>query len=209
MAVSHGTSPRIPWESPILRVVLASTLIMPLGVPLLSPVLPVLAGEFDISPARTSLLVSGYFLPGIVLSPVIGMVADRFGRRRVLVAALLVFGVTGGAMALLDRFLAIVVLRLVQGTAAASVFIVTVTLIADTFDGVQRNAVLGVNVSVLFLGAAIYPVVVGTSRSTSTSSGSQSGCSRSFCSIRPATSRGKVGSSTFATPSTRSRPERR
>jgi len=49
----------------------------------------------------------------------------------------------------------------VQGTAAAGLFVSTVTLVGDTFEGVQRNAVLGVNTAVLSAAAAVYPVVGG------------------------------------------------
>jgi MFS family permease len=49
----------------------------------------------------------------------------------------------------------------VQGTALAGLGITTVTLISDVFDGVQRNAVLGMNTAVLSAGAAAFPVVGG------------------------------------------------
>lgn len=130
-------------------------------VPLLSPVLPVIRDAFVITDARTSLLITVYFPPGIVLSPVIGMLADRFGRRPVIVPSLFVFGLAGGVAALVSDFTVILALRLIQGTAAAGVFILTVTFISDVFEGVQRNAVLGLNAAILFAGAAVYPFVGG------------------------------------------------
>ena len=151
----------VPWESPVVRVVLLSTLLAPLGVPLISPALPVVRDVFSVTDARASLLISAYFAVGIVLSPFIGIVADRVGRRRVLVTSLLVFGLTGGAQALAPTFDALLGLRAVQGTAAAGIFITTVTLVGDAFEGVRRNAVLGVNTAVLSIGAAIFPLVGG------------------------------------------------
>lgn len=151
----------IPWGSPTLQVVLASTIVLPLGVPLLSPVLPVIRDAFAITDARASLLITVYFVPGIVLSPIIGMLADRFGRRRVMIPSLFVFGLGGGAAAFANDFTVVLALRLIQGTAAAGVFILTVTFISDVFEGVQRNAVLGINAAVLFAGAAVYPFVGG------------------------------------------------
>jgi len=152
---------RVPWDSPTVRVVLASTFLAPLGVPLVSPALPVVRDAFGVGDAQASLLVSAYFLTGILLSPFIGALTDRIGRRHVLVGSLLVFGVTGGAIALAPTFDVVVALRVVQGTAAAGIFVTTVTLIADAYEGAQRNAVLGANVAVLSLGAAVFPVVGG------------------------------------------------
>ena len=67
----------IPWKSRTVQVVLLSTALAPLGVPLISPALPVFRDTFALTEAQASLLVSGYFLVGIVLSPFVGIFADR------------------------------------------------------------------------------------------------------------------------------------
>lgn len=151
----------VPWRSPTLQVVLASTLLAPLGVPLVSPALPAVQQFFGVSDARASLLVSGYFLTGIVLSPFIGLLADRVGRRRVLLVSLVGFSLAGAAVPLLGSFTAVLGARVVQGTAAAGIFITTVTVLGDSFEGLRRNTVLGANAAVLGVGAAVYPIVGG------------------------------------------------
>ncbi|WP_265110527.1 MFS transporter [Halosolutus halophilus] len=151
----------VPWRSRTVQIVLTSTALAPLGVPLISPALPVFRDVFGITDAQASLLVSTYFLVGIVLSPFIGILADRIGRKRVLVGGLLAFGLLGGAMAIAPTFEALLALRIAQGTAAAAIFITTVTIVGDEFDGVQRNAVLGANVAVLSATAALFPVLGG------------------------------------------------
>ncbi|WP_135363573.1 MFS transporter [Halosimplex halophilum] len=156
-----GATAGVPWRSRTVQVVLASTALAPLGVPLVSPGLPVLRDEFGVSEPETSLLVSGYFLVGIVLSPFVGVLTDRVGRKPVLVAGLALFGLLGGSMAFAPSFEVVLALRVLQGTGAAAIFITTVTIIGDTFDGPQRNAVLGVNVAVLSAAAALFPVLGG------------------------------------------------
>jgi ACDE family multidrug resistance protein len=154
-------SVRVPWNSRTVRLVLLSTLLAPLGVPLVSPALPAVRDAFGVSDAQAALLVSAYFVVGVLLSPFIGALTDRLGRRRVLAGSLFVFGVTGGLTVLAPSFTQVVALRAVQGTAAAGIFVSTVTLIGDSFEGAQRNAVLGVNVAVLSTGAALFPLVGG------------------------------------------------
>ena len=151
----------IPWESPVLRVVLLSTLLAPLGVPLISPALPVIRDGLGLTDVQASVLISGYFLTGIVLSPVIGLLTDRLGRRRVLVPSLFVFAITGATIAVAPPFAVVLAIRIVQGTAAAGIFIATVTLIGDAFAGNRRNVVLGTNTAVLSIGAAIFPLLGG------------------------------------------------
>lgn len=151
----------MPWDSPTVRAVLLATFLAPLGVPLVSPALPTIRDAFGVNDAAASLLVSAYFVTGIVLSPFVGALADRIGRRRVLAGSLLVFGLAGGATVLAPSFEAVLALRVVQGTAAAGIFVSTVALVGDTFEGVQRNAVLGVTFAALSAGAAVFPVVGG------------------------------------------------
>ena len=151
----------VPWRSRTVQVVLASTALAPLGVPLISPALPAIRDAFGVSDVRASLLVSAYFLVGIVLSPFIGLLADRIGRKRVLVGGLVAFGVMGSAITVAPTFEAVLALRLVGGTAAAAIFITTVTIVGDSFEGTRRNAVLGVNVAVLSATAALFPVLGG------------------------------------------------
>lgn len=151
----------VSWRSPKLRALLASTLVLPLGVTLLSPVLPVIRSAFGLTDFRTSLLIACYFLPGIVFSPVVGLLADRYGRRSVLLPSLIGFGLVGGSIAFVDNFTLILAMRVIQGSAAAGIFILTVTFISDLFHGIERNTVLGINSACLFLGAALFPFVGG------------------------------------------------
>ncbi|MFC7203003.1 MFS transporter [Haloferax namakaokahaiae] len=151
----------VPWRNRTVQVVLASTLLAPLGVPLVAPALPLVRDTFGLTDAAASLLVSAYFLVGIVVSPFVGVLADRIGRKRVLVPALFVFSIAGLSSFFAPTYLVLLGLRAIQGTAAAALFVTTVTLISDAFAGVQRNAVLGANVAVLSFGAAIFPVLGG------------------------------------------------
>lgn len=151
----------VSWRSQTFQTVLVSTLVLPLGVPLLSPLLPLIRDTFALTDLQTSYLVSAYFLPSIVLSPLIGTVVDRVGRRPVLVSSLFLFGCVGIGIIVLREFTVIIVARLVQGLAAAGIFITTVTIIADSFRGVQRNVVFGMNVAVLSTGRALYPLFGG------------------------------------------------
>lgn len=151
----------VPWRSRVVQVVLVSTALAPLGVPLVSPALPVFRDHFGLSDAQTSLLVSGYFAVGILLAPFLGLLADRLGRKRVLAGGLATFGLVGGAIAFAPAFEVVVLFRVLQGTAAAAIFITTVTIIGDRFEGGQRTAVFGANVAILSGGAALYPVVGG------------------------------------------------
>ncbi|MFC7074855.1 MFS transporter [Haloarcula halophila] len=152
---------RVPWNSSVLRLALASTLTAVLGVTLVSPLLPAIGREFGVPDAQASLIITVYTLPGIVLAPVAGALADRYGRRPILSGSLLVTAICGVAVVRAGSLPAVLVLRTAQGVGASGVLSVAVTLLGDAFEGPQRNAALGVNAAAISVGAAVYPLLGG------------------------------------------------
>lgn len=152
----------VPWGSPVLVAILAATLVTPMDVPLISSALPEIRSVFGVSESQAGLFITLYALPGILLAPVIGVLADRVGRRRVLAGTLVVFGLAGSAIAFTSDFAVALGLRVVQGFAAGSVLAaLAMTVVGDRYTGRQHDAVMGVTSAALSLGTAAYPVVGG------------------------------------------------
>lgn len=151
----------VPWRSGTFHVIIASSLIGIMGVSLISPVLPELRQAFGVSDTRVGLVVTAFSFPGIFLTPVIGVVADRIGRKRVLVPLLLVFGVSGVGIAFVSKFTVVLALRVCQGIGATALIMLAVTLLGDLYEGAQLDAVVGVNGSMIGFGAAFFPLVGG------------------------------------------------
>jgi MFS family permease len=153
--------PAASLRSPELRIISGVTLTAVLGVASLAPALPKIASALDVSAADVALLITVFTLPGVVLTPVLGVLADRTGRRRVLVPSLLLFAVAGVACAFARSFPLLVALRFLQGIGASPLGSLNVTLIGDLYEGRQRTAAMGYNASVLSVGTAVYPAIGG------------------------------------------------
>jgi MFS transporter, ACDE family, multidrug resistance protein len=95
------------------------------------------------------------------MTPVLGVLPDRYGRKKILVPALLLFGLAGGACAFARGFEALLILRFFQGMGAAALGTLNVTVIGDIYEGRERSAALGYNSSVLSFGTASYPAIGG------------------------------------------------
>jgi MFS family permease len=165
-AVESATSTEgtvgVPWRSPVLLAVLAATLMTPMDVPLVSPVLPEIGAVFGVAASQAGLFITLYALPGILLAPGIGALADRIGRRYVLSGCLVVFGVAGTAVAFTNDFTVALGLRVLQGFAAGSILsALAMTVVGDRYDGDQHDSVMGVTSAMLSLGTAVYPVIGG------------------------------------------------
>jgi MFS family permease len=134
----------------------------PMDVPLISAALPEIKSVFGVSESRAGLFITLYALPGILLAPVIGALADRIGRRYVLAGALAIFGTAGTAIAFTDGFALALGLRVFQGFAAGSILAaLAMTAVGDRYSGRRHDAVMGVTSAMLSLGTAAYPVIGG------------------------------------------------
>ena len=159
---SRAPTVDIPWRSPALVAILAATLMTPMDVPLVSPALTEAQSALGVSESRAGLLITAYALPGILVGPLIGAFADRFGRRSVLSGCLVLFGASGTAVALTTDFTLVLGLRILQGFAAGSILsALAMTAVGDRYTGRQHDAVMGVTSAMLSLGTAVYPVIGG------------------------------------------------
>ena len=152
----------VPWQASNLHVVLASSMVGIMGVSLLTPVLPQLKGVFGVGDAAIGLIVPAFTIPGVVLTPFIGLLADRIGRRRTLVPLLLLFGVAGAGIAFASTFRQVLLLRVLQGVGGSALIMLAITLIGDYYDDPRRSAVIGINGGAIGSSGAIFPFVGGT-----------------------------------------------
>lgn len=139
----------------------AITLMVVLGVSSVTPAFPAIVRAFDLSPERVGLLITVFTLPGIFLRPVLGVLADRTGRKVILVPSLFLFGLAGGACSLARDFQLLLALRFLQGVGAAALGALNVTLIGDMYAGREQTRALGYNSAVLNVGTASYPALGG------------------------------------------------
>jgi MFS transporter, ACDE family, multidrug resistance protein len=146
---------------PPLPLIFAITVTGITGNTLITPSLPEILVGVGARPELAGLLIAAATLPGIVLAPVIGVLADRYGRREVLVPCLALFGLAGGLAALSPNLAVLVGLRLLQGAGSAGLINLAVVLIGDHWDGPERIRVLGRNSAVLTGCLAVLPVAGG------------------------------------------------
>jgi MFS family permease len=129
----------------------------------LSPALPALRVAFGDGTsaqtwARWTLTTPALFVA--VGAPLSGLLADRMGRRPVLLGALLLFAGSGSAGALLGSLPAITATRAVLGLAAGGIGTTATTLIIDYYDEAQSQ-ILGGQAAVMALASMIYTILGG------------------------------------------------
>jgi MFS transporter, ACDE family, multidrug resistance protein len=119
-ASSDNHRPKPIYLNTNLQLVFGVTLMAVLGVSSITPTFPVIIEEFNISPQLIGMLITVFTLPGIVITPLLGILAVRFGRKRILIPSMLLFGMAGAACALARDYNLLLFLRFLQGIGAAS-----------------------------------------------------------------------------------------
>lgn len=125
------------------------------------PLLPLLANYFHRSHADVTLTVTAGTAGVAIAAPFAGQVADRIGRKRVIVASALLLGLTAFPAAMASSLAALTFWRFVQGLATPGVFAITIAYINDEWPVDRAASAVGAYVSGTVLGGFSGRVISG------------------------------------------------
>ncbi len=123
----------------------------------MGPAVPTMIEHFASDPDARSDVPAMIGAPGLamaILAPFAGLLADRFGRRRLLLLSTALYGIFGSAPLFLDNLDHIYVSRLLLGVSEAGILTVVNTLIGDYWDDKGRK-------NWLFLQGILGPFLAG------------------------------------------------
>lgn len=127
-----------------------------LGIDSMIPALPAIGVALDVADANTRQFVVTAFLVGFGVAQLAhGPLADRFGRRRVLICALACYIVANGLAAVAGSFTLLLAARLAGGAAVAATRVATVALVRDCYHGRAMARVM----SIAFMVFMVVPVL--------------------------------------------------
>ncbi|MDQ0860838.1 MFS transporter [Bacillus sp. V2I10] len=139
-------------------------LVMVLGNSMLVPVLPTMKSKLDLSQFQVSLIITMFSLAAGLIIPFVGYLSDRFGRKWIIVASLVIYGIggiiSGLAAWLMDNsYMIILIGRIIQGIGAAGTSPIAMALIGDIYSGAQESKALGIIESTNGLGKILSPII--------------------------------------------------
>jgi MFS transporter, ACDE family, multidrug resistance protein len=158
---SQFTSTKNPLHDRNFYIIVSLTLLEIMGGATIGPILPELSRIFDVSPSEIQLVMTAFFLPIGIATPILGIIADRIGIKKVLVPSLLLFAIAGSCCAFAGDFQTLIGWRFLQGIGSASLNLIPLTLISTIYRGKALTLAMSINVSAIGVSTAIYPIIGG------------------------------------------------
>ncbi|MBC2878026.1 MULTISPECIES: MFS transporter [Streptomyces] len=145
-----------------LAVCSAAILMVGVDVTALNVALPAMERELSASVSGMQWAVAAYSLGMATLMLYAGSTADRIGRKKVLLAGIVIFTVASVLCALAPSLPALIGFRILQGVGAAGLGPVAMAIVAHTFpERHERTRAMGMWMGAYGLGLALGPVVGG------------------------------------------------
>ncbi|WP_406414964.1 MFS transporter [Streptomyces sp. NBC_01614] len=158
MDVKGTRDPRRWW---ILIVLCLSTLVLVVDSMALTVAVPVMTGDIGASAQDTQWILDSYILvfAGLLLTS--GSLGDRFGRRKVMLIGLLLFGAASLAATWCSSPGEVIAARVAMGLGGALIMPSTLSILITVFDEEERGKAMAAWSSVSMLGLVGSPVLGG------------------------------------------------
>lgn len=152
----HSSTP-FATSLPVRAVLLLSSSLTVMAGALIAPTLPGIGAYFADYPAvwiKLIITLPAFFIA--LFSPLMGWLADRYGRLPVLKTSLLIYAFAGAAGGLVDSLGGMLISRALLGVGVAGIIGIATTLIGDYFTGQARQTFMGLQGSFMALGGVVY-----------------------------------------------------
>ncbi|ARN73441.1 MFS transporter [Oceanicoccus sagamiensis] len=144
----------------LLGIYLVTSLSMA-GVFTIAPALPLIAGALAIDKANIGYIITAFTMGTVLVAPFMGLIADKFGRKKLLIPSLYIFGIAGFACGLTNSLEWLIFWRFIQGVGSSALGTLSTTMITDIFEGPKRVRYFGYNMTVNSIGMVLFPLLGG------------------------------------------------
>ncbi|HEY2356997.1 MAG TPA: MFS transporter [Phenylobacterium sp.] len=146
----------------VIPAIIGSALLMQtLNATSINNALPAMARAMHVEPLRLNLAITMYLLASAVFLPISGWMADRFGAKRILMIAMVLYASASAACGFADSLPQLVAFRLAQGCAGAMMGPVGRLVLLRTTPKNELVGAMSVVTMPALLGPVIGPVLGG------------------------------------------------
>jgi EmrB/QacA subfamily drug resistance transporter len=159
MGAEEMTTHRGRWLA--LGAIVLSTLVLALDSTIVVTALPTLSVTLGATTDQLQWISAGYILALAGLMIPAGVLADRLGRRRMLLVALLLFGVSSVAAGQMRSANWLILMRVLMGISGACISPISLAILPTIFSEKERPRAIAIGGAGMFLGLPLGPLVAG------------------------------------------------
>ncbi len=135
-----------------------------MGISMVSPLLPVYAEDLGASGAWLGLTFSAFAVSQAIVSPFVGRLSDRYGRKPFIVAGLSIYFIAAIGYVTANTFYQVIAFRMFSGLGTSLIFSVSYAYIGDMTPKGQEGRWLGVFATADIVGFGTGPLLAGALR---------------------------------------------
>ncbi|MFG2633532.1 MFS transporter [Streptomyces sp. NPDC048362] len=158
---NKGASRGHPRRWAILAVLAVAVFVVSIDATILNVALPTLGRELDAGTSELQWMVDAYSLVLAGLLLMAGSLSDRYGRKKLLVAGLVLFGIASVAAAFSTHSWELIAARAAMGAGASAFMPGTLSILVHVFSEEERAKAIGIWGAVTALGAVTGPLIGG------------------------------------------------
>lgn len=145
----------------VLSVLSPSILLRALAMDIFLPCLPSVAQDFAVPFSTAQWVLSIYFIGAGAGQLFLGPLADRFGRRKIILSSIVLFACSSIVCALAPSINVLILARLFQGIGACGTTVVTIAVIRDIFDDLVTPRIYSHVNAIIGLAPLLAPLLGG------------------------------------------------
>jgi len=145
----------------ITACVVAATLMQTLDTTIVNVAMPYVQGSLAASPDQITWILTSYIVAAAIMTPPIGWLSERFGRKSLFIVSLAGFTVSSMLCGTAETLTEIVLFRVLQGMFGAAIVPLSQATILDIFPAAQRGQAMAIWVLGVVVGPILGPTLGG------------------------------------------------
>ena len=156
-----ATRPVTDMRTTTLSVVTLASFLTPFTGSSVNIALPSLAGELNLDAITLGWVATAYLLTTAIVLVPSGRLADIYGRKRVFLGGITIFGLASLLIGLAPTGGILIGFRVLQGLGAAMISSTGIAILTSVYPANEKGRVLGFNTAAVYVGLSVGPTVGG------------------------------------------------
>ena len=126
-----------------------------------APAIPVISQHFELPTYLAGLILLTFYVASATLYPIVGRLADQYGRKKMLIIGMVIFAISEVAAAIAPDFTVFLIARVFQGIAVGFILPIAIAYIGVIFPPEKRGMASGIFSSVQAIAAMSGAAIAG------------------------------------------------